>query len=128
LLGESGRRWHVIREEIAAAERLQRMFDGERRAQRRRWLRVGRRAWPPTAIQVIPQLRHQYRWRAWAVVACAAAAPTDVEAVAGAQQCLQEQVAIVLAAGAVAGPIQAATAAIGVRMTPQAHQVEIHGL
>ena len=98
-------------EEVAGAERLQRVGHGEGI---HRFALVG----VPALVDMIAQLRHQHRGRAFAIVAHVAAGPADVEAVAGTEQGFQKQVAVVVAAGTVAGSI----------VPPLPHQIEIHGL
>ena len=101
----------IVGVEIVRAERLQRVRHGQGV---HRFALVG----VPALVDVVAQLRHQHRGRPLAVVAHVAAGPADVEAVAGAEQGFQKQIAVVVAARAVAGPVVA----------PLAHQVEIHGL
>ena len=98
-------------EKIAGTERLQRVRHGEGI---HRFALVG----VPALVDVVAQLRHQHRGRAFAVVAHVAAGPADVEAVPGAEQGFQKQVAVVIPAGSVAGAVVA----------PLPHQIEIHGL
>ncbi len=80
--------------EVAPAERLQRMLGRD----------VMQVVHVPAGLQVVAQLRHQHRWRLLAVVAHIAADPAHVELVARSQQRFEHQVAVVVAARAIAGP------------------------
>ena len=103
--------------EIGLVKRLHAVPDRQRCQQPLPGL-VGRHAvitrQPPPLRQVVTQLRHQHRGRPLGQVVDAVATPADDQAVACRQQGLQEQVAVVLAARAVAG-----SPVVG-------HEIEVH--
>ena len=78
---------------IRPAEGLQRVHGGQA---------LGA-ACAPQGVNLVAQLRHQHRGRLLAVVAHAAPAPADVQRAACRQQGFEHQLAIVVAARAVAG-------------------------
>ena len=100
----------VVRGKIGPAERLQRVSGGQGLA----GAQVRLAGDLPEAVQIVPELRHQYRGRSFGIVADAATDPADVQLFPRRQQGFQEQVAVVLTAGAVAGAII------------PGHQVEVH--
>ena len=121
--------------EIPAAERLQRVLPGALRQQ----IPLRRGIALPALCQVVPQLGYQHRRRLLAVVAHMAPGPADVQHAARGQQCIQHQLAVVVAPGAVAralllglghqveiGPAGAARI-VAVVHAQQAHHLERDG-
>ena len=131
---------------IARAESLQRMLlrDGGqqlgarfvRRCMFALLLGLGARQ-QPALRQMVAQLAYQYRRRPGRAVADAAAHPADVELLARRQQRFEQQVAVVVAARTVAGPVLLAhqikiehghrARVSAVVHAQQAHQLERNG-
>ena len=104
---------------IAAAEGLQRMLPGTLGQQQTPSLPGGKSCAAfalPALAQIVAQLRDQHRGGLLAVVAHMATGPADIELAAGRQQGIQHQLAVIVAARAVAGTL----------LPGQGHKIEIH--
>ena len=95
----------TARLKVSTAERLQRVHGGQA---------LGR-VFAPEQVNLIAQLRDQHRGRLFAVVAHASAAPAHVEHLPRRQERFEHELAVVVAARAVAGA----------RHARQAHQVKV---
>ena len=90
---------------IARAERLQRMFGGQGGEEAGGGRPGTGRCRLPAGGQIVAQLLDQHRRWPRAVVARAFAHPAQIEAPAGRQQGFEQQIAVVVAARAVAGAV-----------------------